>query len=336
MKPNVTMRDVADTLGISSVTVSKALNDKEGVSEELKEKIKLVAAEMGYRMNMTAKSMREGYTYNVGVVVSERFTSKSHSFYLKFYEQISKVLEESKYSAILHILTPTEEATITLPRIYQERKVDGLIVLGQLSKEYIEALAESGVPLAFLDFYTEQSAVDCVITDNFYGMYEMTNYLIQNGHRKLAFVGNLYATSSIQDRFLGFYKSLLEHRIPFVPESIINDRDELGWWVDFELPEELPTAFVCNCDEVAYNLIQFLNKRGVRVPEDCSVVGFDNDLFSTLASPQLTTVEVNMTEMAQAAARSIIRKIRGKTTGEGRILVRGRLLVRDSVRKWDA
>ncbi|WP_058303148.1 substrate-binding domain-containing protein [Gorillibacterium timonense] len=332
MKPGVTMRDVAEKLGISSVTVSKALNDKEGVSEELKEKIKQVAAEMGYQMNMVAKSMREGYTYNIGVVVSERFTSKSHSFYLKFYEQISQVLEEFKYSAILHILTVGDEASLTLPRIYQERKVDGLIVLGQVGKEYIQVLAGSSAPLAFLDFYTEQSTIDCVITDNFYGMYEMTNYLIQCGHRKLAFVGNLYATSSIQDRFLGFYKSLLEHHIPLLPDNIITDRDEEGWWVDFQLPEELPTAFVCNCDLVAYNLILSLNKNGVRVPEDCSVVGFDNDLFSTLASPQVTTVEVNMNEMARTAARSIIRKIRGKTSGEGRILVKGKLLIRDSVR----
>ncbi|WP_438431642.1 substrate-binding domain-containing protein [Gorillibacterium sp. sgz500922] len=335
MKANVTMRDIAERLGISSVTVSKALGDREGVSEELKEKIKQVAAEMGYRMNMAAKSMREGYTYNIGVVVSERFTRMTNSFYLRFYEQISKVLEEYKYSAILHILTGEDESSFTLPRIYLEGRVDGLIVLGQLERDYVTALAESGAPLVFLDFYSEQSGMDCVITDNFYGMYEMTNYLIGNGHRDLAFVGHLYATSSIQDRFLGFYKSLLEHRIPLGADRIIRDRSEEGQLVEtFELPEPMPTAFVCNCDQVAYNLISFLNKKGICVPEDCSVTGFDNDLFATLCDPPLTTVEVNMPEMARAAALSIIRR-QSRESVEGRILVKGKLLLRDSVRRMD-
>jgi len=336
MKANVTMRDIAERLGISSVTVSKALGDKEGVSEELKEKIKQVASEMGYRLNMAAKSMRVGLTYNIGVIVSERFTQMTNSFYLRFYEQISKALEEYRYSAILHLLTVEDEASFALPRICQERKVDGLIVLGQLGREYIAALAESDAPLVFLDFYTEQSGMDCIVTDNFYGMYEMTNYLIKSGHRELAFVGNLYATSSIQDRFLGFYKSLLEHRLPLGPDRVISDRSDDGRTMEtFALPDALPTAFVCNCDQTAFNLISHLNKRGIRVPEDCSVVGFDNDLFSTLCDPPLTTVEVNMPEMARAAARSIIRRLKSKDAAGGRILVSGKLLLRESVRRLE-
>jgi LacI family transcriptional regulator len=332
MKANVTMRDIAQRLKVSSVTVSKALGDKEGVSEELKEKIKQVALEMGYRMNMAAKSMRQGHTYNIGVVVSDRFTQMANSFYLRFYEQISKVLEEYKYSAILHLLTAEDEAALTLPRIYLEGKVDGLIMLGHIGREYVTKLAASGAPLVFLDFYSEQSGMDCVITDNFYGMYEMTNYLISSGHRELAFVGNVYATSSIQDRFLGFYKSLLEHRLPLCRERIISDRGDDGKVVEtFQLPEPLPTAFVCNCDQTAYSLISFLNKTGIRVPDDCSVVGFDNDLFATLCDPPLTTVEVNMPEMARAAARSVIRR-QAEGTGEGRILVSGKLLIRASAR----
>src|SRR5690606_31023896 len=101
---------------------------------------------------------------------------------------------------------------------------------------YVEALQHTDIPLVFLDFYTDQANMDCVLTDNFYAVYEMTNYLIKQGHRRIAFVGNLHSTSSIQDRYLGYYKSILEHRLPHTPDQVMNDRDERGRFISFELP----------------------------------------------------------------------------------------------------
>ncbi|GLX69237.1 LacI family DNA-binding transcriptional regulator [Paenibacillus glycanilyticus] len=332
MQNHVTMRDIASRLGVSSVTVSKALGDKDGVSEELKQKIKELAKEMGYRFNAAAKAMKDGYTSNIGVVIAERYVAATQSFYLQFYQSLATTLEEEQYSGILHMLSESDEEQLVLPRIYHDRKADGFIVLGQLSKDYLSAFYETGIPLVFLDFYTDDTELDYVITDNFYGMYEMTNYLIQNGHRELAFVGNIHSTSSIQDRFLGFYKSLLEHRIALREDYIISDRDEKGKLIEFALPEPMPTAFVCNCDQVAYMLIQSLRKRGVEVPKDCSVVGFDNDMYATLAEPGLTTVEVDRKEMAKAAVTKIVSKIRTGTPSSGRVLVRGNMISRESVK----
>lgn len=330
MNANITMRDIAERVGVSTVTVSKALNDKEGVGEELRARIKQTAADMGYRFNVVAKSMKEGLTYNIGVLVAERFTGAGQSFYMQFYQHIAQVLEEFGYSGILHVLSPEDEDRLVLPRIYNERKADGFILLGQLNNEYVELFQSTGSPMVLLDFYTDRS-VDCVVTDNFFAVYEMTNYLIREGHRDIAFVGNIHSTSSIQDRFLGYYKSLLEHRLSLRPEYILNDRDELGRYIEIDLPETLPTAFVCNCDQVAYNLVNHLQKRGIRIPEDCSVVGFDNDIFATIAQPQLTTVEVNVREMARAAVNLVIQKSKAGTSDfYGRIMVKGELVVRDS------
>lgn len=331
MKNSITMRDIAERLGVSIVTVSKAINDKEGVGEELRQKIKDTAVEMGYRLNLMAKSMKEGVSYNIGVIVAERFVGPGQSFYMQFYQYLSKLLEEEQFSGILHVLSPSDEEELALPRIYYERKVDGFILLGQLAPDYVEAVMGGGLPAVLLDFYTENTA-DCVVADNFFGMYEMTNYLIREGHRKFAFVGNLHSTSSIQDRFLGFYKALLEHHLPLDPSCILNDRDEAGRYIEIDLPDPMPTAFVCNCDQVAFNLIQSLRRRNVRVPEDCSVVGFDNDIFATLAEPKLTTVEVNVPEMARAAVRTVMEKIRNNNaTGPGRMMIKGGLVFRESV-----
>lgn len=327
------MKDIAERLEVSTVTVSKALNDKEGVSDELKQKIKDLANEMGYRINSLAKSMKEGYSYNIGIVIPERFTGGEQSFYLNFYQNISKVLEEYDYYGILQLLSKQDEKDLILPRIYHENRVDGLIVLGQVSRSYVKVLQSMVIPVVFLDFYDEQLDMDSVITDNFYGSYSITNYLMSNGHREIGFVGDIYATSSIQDRFLGYYKSLLEHKVAFKEAFLIKDRDEQGTYIDLELPEEMPTAFVCNCDQIAYELIKKLKKMKYKVPGDISVVGFDNDIYATISSPQITTVEVDTEEMAAIAVEYILEKIKNNDKEYGRVSVKGRIVYRESVNK---
>lgn len=331
MKNNVTMRDIAMKLGVSSVTVSKALGDKEGVSDELKAKIKQLASEMNYRYNTAAKSMKEGLSYNIGVIIPERFTGMAQSFYLRVYQHISSLLDSYGYYGILNILNSDDEDQLNLPRIYSEKKVDGIIVLGQISKEYIEIIQSMDLPKIFTDFYDEHADIDSVITDNFYGSYEITNYLIRNGHKDIAYVGNIHSTSSIQDRFLGYYKSLLEHHLPLQSDHIINDRDERGKYIDFDIPTPLPTAFVCNCDQVAYLLTDKLKSLGYSVPSDCSVVGFDNDIYATLTVPHLTTVEVDIEQMATTSVNSIMQKVTNPNKRFGRVLVQGKIVYRDSV-----
>lgn len=114
---------------------------------------------------------------------------------------------------------------------------------------------------------------------------------------------------------------------------VINDRDEEGRYIEMKLPERLPTAFVCNNDQVAHNLIQQLKREGYNVPDDCSVVGFDNDVYATLTEPQLTTVEVNVEEMAGNAAEFIIEKVKNPIKTYGRVSVKGKIIYRDSVKE---
>lgn len=335
MAKAITMKDIADKLGISKVTVSKALSDKEGVSDELKAKIKTLAGEMGYRYNASAQAIKSGFSFNIGVVVAERFTGDYRSFYLTFYQYVTKELDKYKYSSIFHVLTDEDEQNLVLPRSYYDRKVDGLIILGQVNSEYIEVLNGCEVPIIFLDFYDEHTEVDSVVSDNFYSAYELTNYLIFNKHRNIAYVGTITSTSSIQDRYLGYYKSLLEHKIVLDKSYVIEDRDEKGNFIDISLPNPMPTAFVCNCDRVAYELIQHLQVLGYNVPEDVSVVSFDNDIFSTLSTPQITTVDVNMEEMTATVAETILNKIENSEKKYGRMLVKGNIIYRDSVKRLE-
>ena len=174
---------------------------------------------------------------------------------------------------------------------------------------------------------------DSVNTDNYYASYEITNYLLKMGHENIGFVGNIYATSSIQDRFLGYCKSLLENRKKLNTEWILNDRDGNGKYIHIELPEVFPTAIVCNCDQVAYNFIERLKQEGIRVPEDCSIVSFDNDIYATICEPKITSVEIDTETMARKAIELIINRLNDNEKTIDRVLVKGKIIKRDSVKK---
>ncbi|HWT76662.1 MAG TPA: substrate-binding domain-containing protein [Mobilitalea sp.] len=282
------MKDIAQMLDISTVTVSKALSDKEGVSTELKDRIKAAAEELGYRYNSLAKGMKEGKSYNIGVIIADRFIKDdTDAFYLKMYHNVVKALMSENYYGIMEIITSETEKELAIPN---------------------------------------------VISDSFYGAYTLTNHIISLGHREIGFVGNIFATSSILDRYLGYYKALITNKIEVNEAWIIQDRGEDGVYVDFELPDKMPTAFFCNCDSVAYLFIRKLKMMGYRIPEDISVVGFDNYIFASLSSPKLTTVEVNMEMMAETAVHAVMRKIEGDSRSLGRKVISGNLVIRDSVK----
>ena len=215
----------------------------------------------------------------------------------------------------------------------QDKKIDGLIILGQTSDSYLKALNEDYQNFILFDFYSTKLPFDSVSNDNYFCSYMMTDYVISQGHKKIRFVGNFGATTSISDRFMGFQKSMLENHLHCSAKDIINDRNENGSLIKIELPKnDMPTAFICNCDETAANLITVLEENGYTVPKDVSVTGFDNYLPQKKTPVGLTTVYIKPEDSTKVAAELIINKIAGKPYIKGRQLVSGSLVIRDSVK----
>lgn len=334
IKKSVTMSDIAKEMGVSTVTVSKALGDKDGVGSELRASIKKKAEEMGYQFSGTSKTIKENLTYSISVIVARHFIQDASAFYWVVYRYIVELLQKQNYYGILDVVSEDDEATCEMPKSVAEKKVDGVIVLGQFSNSYVNALMSFGAAAVFLDFYSSRNDIDTVIADNFFGSYIITNHLISLGHRKIGFIGSIGSTSSIQDRYLGYYKAHIENRIRMNQAWVIDDRRPDGTsYQEFALPNELPTAFVCNCDEAAYILINQLRSKGLRVPDDISVVGYDNHIYSTISNPRITTIDVNSYEMSNHAVDMLISKIQHKDHRSGRVLVTGNLIERDSVKR---
>lgn len=335
MAKNVTMRDIAKKVGVSTVTVSKALTEKDGVGSELRAVIKATAEEMGYTYSGIGDGFRRGRSYNIGVIVEEHYVDNSTTvfpFYMKMYNSINKQMSQFHYSVIMEAITSKMLAEHRMPDIVTERKVDGVIVLGQMKSDYLKVLRENKLPVVYLDFYDRTMEVPSVINDNMYGTYMLTNYLVAMGHKKIAYVGSIDATASILDRYLGYYRSLLTHQLNMPDDYIIPDRDDEGYFIDFQMPKEMPTAFVCNCDGTANLLMKLLISRGYRIPQDISVVGFDNySAEFDYNLPKLTTIEVNIEEMTKNAVEMIIRLLKGEENLGGRKVISGKLIIRDSV-----
>lgn len=333
-KKKIRLSDIAKILNISTVTVSKALSNKEGVGDDLRDKIKQVASELGYISKKTSQTGKGKITGNIGILIPSRYFSKDFSFYWYIFNHLSTELLNRNYYSIMELLSNDDEEKLSLPRILNDKKVDGLIILGQISNKYIEKIENSFENFILLDFYTNKMNLDCVSNDDYYCSYMLTSYVINQGHKNLRFVGNFNATTSIRDRFMGFQKAMLENNLEADVHDIIDDRDEKGKVIDINLPlENMPTAFICNCDLTAANLIDKLISLGYKIPTDISVTGFDNYLSPDRISIPLTTVYIKPEDTAKVAAELIIKKINKEPYIHGRHLVSGTLVIRDSVKK---
>ncbi|MCM1135897.1 MAG: LacI family DNA-binding transcriptional regulator [Clostridium sp.] len=336
MAKSVKLADIAGRLNISTVTVSKALSDQKGVSEEMRGKIKALAREMGYVPLSAARAAKAKKSWNIGVIVSERYLDQQESFYWKMYQEVATRAIERDCFTMLEILSRESEQGMELPRLLAEGRADGLIIIGLLKEEYFETVRRSmKIPLVCLDFYDKRQECDAVITDNYYGMYKLTNYLFEMGHIDIGYVGTLLYTGSINDRYFGYCKALLEHGRRAREDWVLEDRSvDTGCRAEgfqFQFPVEMPTAFVCNCDMTAALLVAALREKGYRVPEDISVAGFDNYLYPGICSLGITTYEVDIKEMARKALGRLIKRLSGEGGGQGVSIVEGHMVLKESI-----
>ena len=336
MAKAVKLADIAERVGVSTVTVSKALSGQKGVSEEVREKIHSIAEELGYQQPSAARKSQNQKSYNIGILISERFLDKYESFYWQMYQSVATRATAKECFTMLEVIGIAEEENGRLPKLVQERKVDGIIVIGKMMDDYLQHLnTEAGIPVIYLDYYNGREASDSVISNSYYGTYELTYYLYRMGHRKIAYVGTLLAMESITDRYFGYQKALLELGLEQKKGWVLDDRHIETGEIDtvnmLQSPKDMPTAFVCNCDLTASFLIKKLKDNGYRVPEDISVVGFDNYLYPGLSDIQITTYEVDLKEMAKKAVYNMISKISNENYKPGIHIVEGHMVLKESV-----
>ena len=326
----IRMRDVAEKLGISTVSVSKALNGKEGVGDEIRQKIIETANKMGYELEVPVVQDKP---LTIGILIAEKFFDVGDTFYGSIHKELVKIASNLNITILLEIVTRSMEAICVLPNFIQNRQIEGLIYLGTFSDNYIKQINNQSIPFVFLDFYTDDKKIDSVVSDNYNGSYALTDLLIQKGHKNIKFVGTIESTSSIFDRYMGYIKAIIANKLLQENEiENIPDRNEAGETFTEYNFDKLPDAFICNCDQSAFYLINSLKSKGYNIPEDVSVVGYDDSYFATITTPQLTTYRVNSRSMASTALRLLIKKINNEPHDTGKTIIYGELVERDTVK----
>ena len=273
------------------------------------------------------------------MVTFETYFTRFASFYWKMYQELATRAVKKNCFSMLEVISSYDEDNLVWPKLITEnQKIDGIIVIGRPKQSYLKMLYQNKkIPMVFMDFYDDEEIVDSVVSASFNGMYRMTDYLIKNGHTKVGFVGSVMYTESITDRYFGYCKALMEHGIEVRQDWVIKDRDYsdgvIGIEYKLQLPKEMPTAFVCNNDVTAYALIRQLEERNYHVPEDISVVGYDDYLYPEYGDSRITTYLVDMAEMSKIALSCVIRRIENVSMNASVHIVNGRIIERTSVKK---
>jgi len=309
------MQDIADALGISKYAVSLALNGKDGVSKKTREAVVRMAKKMNYgSMGLN----KEDASKKILVLVPEYIRDDNY-FYNVIYWSLDLEAATHGYQAISTVVTERMQTDSEIPSLYFEIAFVGIILIGIFEESYVKLLRANTEYLLSVDQYYPSQTMDCIVSDNIQGSFQITHYLITQGHTKIGFVGSVKMTASIFERWCGYRMAMLNAGLPIIEEYSVLASSELHDLLSNENElldllkdhRDYPTAWVCGGDRIAIALIKALKLLHLRVPDDISVVGFDNMEASQLIRPNLTTVNVRRRQMAALAVEVLISRLEG-------------------------
>lgn len=336
----VTMKDIAKRLNVSINAVSIALNDKPGVSDDVRLLILRTADEMGY-INEKRKYLSVFSKSNICVLMQAYYANTGH-----FYSIVLRsIVEEAKQQGYYSILNYFEDNCFTMPECIVDRKVAGILIVGKISDDNLKVLKRTGVPVVLVDFTSLYDSCDCVLTHNKQGGYMITSHVISKGYQKIGFFGDLGYSLSFQDRFMGYKYALELAHVSDDIDQYIQKYSFLSHIENYILTsqideiikllqtKELPEVFVCSNDSNAFALITALTYLGLKIPEDIGVTGFDDTPLCEKCMPKITTVQVQKEMMGQVAVKKLIDRIHRKDGIQMTQLLSVKIIERNSIKK---
>ena len=348
MNKKVTIQDIADELGISRNTVSKAINNSEGLADATRERILQKAVEMGYKQFSYAGSLAaisgaaaatatdhpqaQGYRGEIALVTGS-FLTHSH-FASLMLDKFQREISQLGYTMNTHRVTQVELENKTLPITMNLDQIKAIMCIEMFDWDYDEMLCGLGIPILFVDGPAKRGGrnlpADQLYMDNFTEISRFVNDMLGKGFTKIGFVGDYDHCQSFFERYTAFYLTMLMAGQKVEDRFVIkqNHREELMEIIPDML--ELPEVFVCANDFVATDLMQALAAVGKRVPEDVRLCGFDDSAESRLSKPPLTTVHIHTQVIAYSAVHLLISRIKAPSLDYRTIHTETDLIYRES------
>lgn len=352
MAERVTIQDIADALGVSRNTVSKAINNTGILADSTREKVLIKAREMGYKqfsyLDMTKfgkeerffarASMREIVLFTTGFIGDLHFSSTMLD---KFQNEIAQL----GYSFTMHRIREDEIANRQLPGSYNNERTIGILCIDMFDKAYCEMLCGLGIPVLFVDSPVfgcdEPFKADYLYMDNQSGIRSFMAEMVRRGKKKIGFIGEYMHCQSFYERYLGYRDAIYLLKLPFREKYCIlgnNEADRKSGSEEYQdylmlrirEMEDLPEVFICANDFVALDVLQVLKKMGKQVPQDIWLCGFDDSPESKIISPSLTTIQIHSQIMGLSAVQLLGSRIKEPSLNTRMVHTETSLVYRES------
>jgi DNA-binding LacI/PurR family transcriptional regulator len=329
----VTVKDIAREAGVSHSTVSRALHSSNLIANETIERIQQIANEMGYSPSAAARALKTNRSQVLGVVLS----SVDDPFFSEILQGIEGGVQGSGYSLFIAAAHRDTEREYKTVQAMVEHRVDGIIICStSFSEKQSGQLLQYGVPMVVINNQAAEDFRFSIYHDDVDGNRQITRHLIELGHRKIAYLGNSLSGRTTLDRLTGFRQELESNGLAIPAEYIHevsggNPKNGIEASKYYLTLPQRPTAIVCYNDMLAIGVLKGLQQLGVRVPEEISVTGFDNIIFSAYTNPPLTTFDQPKRFIGMEAARLLLELLKHNLDdGEKVKMLKGELLVRAS------
>ena len=333
----VTIKDVAALAGVSPSTVSRTCKNNPSISEETKERVRKAMAELGYEPNFQASNLASQNSRTIGIILPASAKEVyENSFYLEAIQEISHYCNGRQYMTT--IVTGQDEAEIldAVRSMSRSGKVDGFIILySKKDDPVIDYLFNEGLLYILIGKATQYTNQTIYIdNDNLLAGREATEYLYQLGHRRIAYLGSDSSLMFSADRKAGYQLALASHQLPVRPEYCVevknvseNNEEAIRGLL---MQKDRPTAILVSDDILAVSLERVCLENHLAIPEDLSIISFNNSLFARLTSPQLTSIDIGAGQLGSEAASQIINHIENPNLLATKIIVPHHLIERDS------
>lgn len=333
----VTIKDVAALAGVSPSTVSRTCKNNPSISEETKERVRKAMAELGYEPNFQASNLASQNSRTIGIILPASAKEVyENAFYLEAIQGISHYCNGRQYMTT--IVTGQDEAEIlnAVRSMSRSGKVDGFIILYSKKEDpVIDYLFNEGLLYILIGKATQYTNQTIYIdNDNLLAGREATEYLYQLGHRRIAYLGSDSSLMFSADRKAGYQLALASHQLPVRPEYCVevknvseNNEEAIRGLL---MQKDRPTAILVSDDILAVSLERVCLENHLAIPEDLSIISFNNSLFARLTSPQLTSIDIGAGQLGSEAASQIINHIENPNLLATKIIVPHHLIERDS------
>lgn len=333
----VTIKDVAALAGVSPSTVSRTCKNNPSISEETKERVRKAMAELGYEPNFQASNLASQNSRTIGIILPASAKEVyENSFYLEAIQGISHYCNGRQYMTT--IVTGQDETEIlnAVRSMSRSGKVDGFIILySKKDDPVIDYLFNEGLLYILIGKATQYTNQTIYIdNDNLLAGREATEYLYQLGHRRIAYLGSDSSLMFSADRKAGYQLALASHQLPVRPEYCVevknvseNNEEAIRGLL---MQKDRPTAILVSDDILAVSLERVCLENHLAIPEDLSIISFNNSLFARLTSPQLTSIDIGAGQLGSEAASQIINHIENPNLLATKIIVPHHLIERDS------